>query len=517
MTAPLTAEQLRDLRAVQLNIVDDCIRTSRERGSWTDEDRARHDAAAAEADRLDGEVMRAITAEADAARESTGDALRSRFSVPNINVRGHASIKGDRSLDDLLWATNEVVRSTGGAAVEIDPVVYRSQPNDAGTVAPRLSTFRPDDRQIVRAFQDTVADMAIYGLLKAGGRARTSAEGFEVARGDKAFKDRYNTILRAMDVDTSAEGVDWVPTGIGATINEQVRASGKVAPLFQRINLPTNPWKWPIEGTDATAYRVAEPTGDSASAVTASTPGTVAATFDAEIFGARVLSSKSLEQDSIIAILPYIKAKIVQAFVDAEEKAILDGDTDGTHQDSDVGASTTDARTAWDGLRKKALAQTVATATTCTALNLGVVRKAMGKWGVNPSDLAFIIGVSNLHSLLADTNLLTVDKMGPNAVILNGQIGSVFGVPVIVSEHVRENLNASGVYDAITTTKTAMICVNRTQWAMGERMPIDVMLDTVLYGESFQNMLLGFRREDFQNIGSAATNEDTAIAYNVTP
>jgi hypothetical protein len=102
----------------------------------------------------------------------------------------------------------------------------------------------------------------------------------------------------------------------------------------------------------------------------------------------------------------------------------------------------------------------------------------MGKWGVNPADLAFIVGVSEPPRLLADTNLLTVDKMGPNATILNGQIGSVFGVPVIVSEHVREDLNASGVYDGITTTKTFMLCVNRNEWAMGQRMALDVRSTT---------------------------------------
>ena len=41
-----------------------------------------------------------------------------------------------------------------------------------------------------------------------------------------------------------------------------------------------------------------------------------------------------------------------------------------------------------------------------------------------------IIGVSAYLDLIADTNLLTVDKMGPNATILNGQVGSVASTPV---------------------------------------------------------------------------------------
>jgi hypothetical protein len=95
-------------------------------------------------------------------------------------------------------------------------------------------------------------------------------------------------------------------------LHEKVRAMGKVAPLFTRIDLPTNPWKWPIEGADATAYRVAEPTADTESKMTASTPGTAAATFDAEIFGGRTLFSRSLEADSALAILPYATAKLVR-------------------------------------------------------------------------------------------------------------------------------------------------------------------------------------------------------------
>jgi hypothetical protein len=127
------------------------------------------------------------------------------------------------------------------------------------------------------------------------------------------------------------------------------------------------------------------------------------------------------------------------------------------------------------------------------------------------------VGVSNYHDLLADSNLLTVDKFGPNATILNGQVGSIAGVPVIVSEHVRETLNATGVYDGITTTKTVITCVNRNEWAMGQRMAIDVQADDSIYRETYQRVLVAFQREDFQHIGSAATNDDTAIAYNVTP
>lgn len=525
-----TITDLRDQRAAVLDQIDDIIRSAQESpDGWTDAERARHDELVAQVEGeggLDEQIAAAEIARSDSDRVSGAEARRARYASIGINtatVAPHAT----RSLDELLWATDETVaagsfdkagqfhqHSTARNAVE--QVAVRSA-NDELVLAPRITEFAPEHRQAIRSFQATVADMVLFGLL-VDKSAKSSADGFEVARSHKLTRGRWEQICRALDVDTAGEGGNWVPTGIGASMHEKVRASGKVAPLFARIDLPTNPWKWPLEGADAVAYRVAEPTGDVASKVAASTPGTNQATFDAEIIGGRSLFSRSIDADSALAILPYAQRKLVLAFANAEEMAILDGDTDGTHQDADVQSlGATDARTLWDGLRKKAIAQTTATATSASAANLAVVRKAMGKWGINPADLAFIVGVSNYHGLVADTNMLTVDKMGPNATILNGQIGSIHGIPVIVSEFVREDLNASGVQDNITTNKTYMLCVNRNEWVMGQREPLDVEIDDSIYRESYQRVVVGFMREDFQHVGEAAANDDTAIAFNVTP
>lgn len=516
-----TKKELLDERAQQLNVIDDVIRTAKEAGrGWTDEERAKHDAAVALVEGeggLDDQIARSAVAEGDESREAAHEARRSRYDVPNINVAGTHSVGADvtRNLDSLLWATADTVRADNGALNSVEQVIIRNKDGQDFGRAPRINEFKPADREAIRGFQQTVADMAVFGML-VDRDANTSAKGFEVARSHRAFKDRWGDTLRALDVDTAAEGGNWVPTGIGATLHEKVRASGKVAALFERVDQPSNPWKWPIEGADPVAYRVAEPVGDTETKFTVSTSGTQAATFDAEIFGVRQLISRSLDADSALAILPYVQRKTVQAFVDAEEKAILDGDTDGTHQDSDIGASTTAAVTAWDGLRKRALAETTQATTTSSVANLALIRKSMGKWGVNPADLAFIVGISSYGVLLSDSNLITVDKFGPNATILSGQVGSIFGVPVIVSEWVRENLNASGVYDGIVATKTYALCVNRREWAMGQRMALDIETDDSIYRETFQRVMVGFMREDFQSIASASTDDNTSIGYNIT-
>ena len=149
---------------------------------------------------------------------------------------------------------------------------------------------------------------------------------------------------------------------------------------------------------------------------------------------------------------------------------------------------------------------------------LAARRADMDQYGLNPMDMAFIVPISSYYALVTDTNVVTVDKFGPQATILNGQLGSLYGVPIIVSEHIRTDLNASGVYDAITTTKTCAYAVNRNEWVMGQRTPLALETDDSIYRETYQRVVVGFMREDFANVNARGTSEDdTSLVYNVTP
>lgn len=526
----LTLEDMIAERGKTAEAMDAIVRTATQDGgrALNATEQAEYDGLAATFDSLDANITAEATKRAKAEFDQAHASRLSRSAPLLIHV-APKTVAAQRSLDELLWSTNEVVQAGAfdrngrfvpnayGAVVAIDPVVVLDR---AGNMveAPRLSEFAADQQALVRRFQTLVSRMMLFGLM-VGTRGKTSsAEAWERAKSDPRFAGRWQSMLRAMDVDTAAEGTEWVPTGIGATLHEKVRAAGRVANLFASIDLPTNPWKWPIEGADAVAYRVAEPTSDTATKVTASTAGTAAATFDAEILGGRILFSRSLEADSALAILGYAEGKLAQAHADAVEKAIIDGDTDGTHMDSDIGASTTAAVTSWDGLRKRGLANnsTDGGNNALTATDLRTIRAAMGKYGVNPGNLAWILPLGPYFDLLDDDDFRTVDKYGPGATILNGELGKIDGIPVIISEHGREDLNASGVYDGVTTDRTFGLIVNRGEYALGRRMAMDVEADDSIYRETYQRVVVAFQRLDFQNISGAAGTDDVGIAYNVT-
>jgi len=328
------------------------------------------------------------------------------------------------------------------------------------------------------------------------------------------FAQEASALRKAMDTATSDEGLEWIPTGFSAELIRKVKLALKVSALHGRIAMPTNPFKLPIDGADAVAYLTAESTSDTATKITASTPGTGNVTFDAIKLACRVLVSTELEEDSVVAILPLLRDKIVQALAEAQENATINGDTAGTHMDSDVTASS-DVRKAWDGYRKLALSAAKVDCSTFNIANLRAIRAAMGKYGVNPNNLAWIAGISVFNKMLGLDEVITADKYGDSATILTGELAKLDGIPVIVSEFVRENLNASGVYDGVTETNTVLPLVYRSALLYGDRRSITLRVSHELYMETDQDVAIATQRLDFQPVQDATTEAIVGLGYNI--
>lgn len=326
-------------------------------------------------------------------------------------------------------------------------------------------------------------------------------------------------LAKAMAAATSGSGLEWVPTAFSADLIDKVRLALKVAALHKRIDMPTNPYKLPVVSSDATAYLISEATSDTETKITASTPGTKNVTLTAIKLAGRVLFSEELTEDSIIPVLGFVKSNISTALAVAQEDATINGDTSGTHQDSDV-TSANDARKAYNGYRKLALSGAKVDCSSFTIDNLRSIRKAMGKYGVDPSKLAWVTGISVYSQLLSlkdssgNPMVITVDKYGPNATIMTGELAKVDGCPVIVSEKIREDLNDSGVYDGSTTTKTLICLVYVPGFVYGDRRRVTIKTKEEI--ETDQQLLVATQRLDFEDVIDASTEKIVGLGYNIT-
>lgn len=321
----------------------------------------------------------------------------------------------------------------------------------------------------------------------------------------------------AIDTQTAGEGLEFVPTELSSQLVERVSLALRVVALFPEIPMPTNPFKLPAMALARTrGGRHVEQTADSGQTkIKKITPGTRGLTLTAAKFATMVLTSKEAEEDSIIAVLPFLRDELVDFTAGDLEDAAINGDTTATHRDSDTTA-TDDPRKNWEGIREVAedvTSQRDHGGGDLTVAGLRANRKLMGKYGVDPSNLAHVIGVGPYIDLLSDTNVLTVDKYGGQATLLSGELGRADGAPLIVSEYVRQDLNASGVHDGVTTTKSVAATVHRRAFVRGTRRQLTVEFLRELFSESDQDAVKVSTRQALER--RYGSDKAVAVSYNV--
>ena len=383
-----------------------------------------------------------------------------------------------------------------------------------------LST--PTNDPVVKSFQQKSDD--VYLLAQMLNKDPRDLNCYKSLVGHELLKtDAFGGTGAAMPTAGTHIGADYIPLGFSAELIDYVRLQLKVAALHRRINMPTPQYKLPVHGgTDITAYLVGE-TLTSATPEgrpTASRPTTTSVTLDAKKIGSLVYFSEEITEDSIIPVVPFLKDSMARSMAFAQETAVINGQLTGTIDSGDVPGSA-DVRKAWDGYRYKVQSAAKVDCSGWTtggtyaqgAAYLRQMRAKMGKYGVDPNNLAYVTSISGYHQMLGIAEVLRLNEYGPNATILSGELGKFDNIPIIVSEFVREDTNALGVYDGVTTTKTIIMLVHTPSFLFGDRRAITVKTWDMPQDDS--HLLVCHQRLDFKSVYDATTQHIVALGYNL--
>lgn len=322
--------------------------------------------------------------------------------------------------------------------------------------------------------------------------------------------------LKAFGSTVVGGGDEWVPTLISSNYIDEFELEKLVEGRMVQLDMPSSPFELPVKSGVTKARKIAENT-----AITDSSFTTSKLTFTAKKIGEYFILPEELNEDSAIAIFPMAKEELIRAQNRAVESAIINGDDDGTHIDSDTQAGAADlAEKLWKGLRRQAIANSANGGTksfgaaAVTKTNLRDMRAQGGKYFVNPSQCIWIVGSRVYAQMLSLDEVNTLDKYGPMATVLRGALAAYMGIPIVVSEHMRENLNATGVYDGVTTDKAGVLLVNENRWYVGKRRPIKIMLSQDLPSQD-RMLLASYQRKDFQGHAQSASEVSVVYGYNV--
>ena len=338
----------------------------------------------------------------------------------------------------------------------------------------------------------------------------------------RMLEDWQNNLKAAMDSATTGSGAELVTTHEAAALWLDVDLETLVAPLFSRVDMPTNPFEIPLQLGDVNWYP-----GTENLATTTTALGTARQTLTAHELVAEVPWSLTLDEDAVIAMAAEVRNSLVRNAVEVIDDVLLNGDTTTVDNINADGAtiSTADAGKAhwlvgFDGLLHLPLVDNTGQAidhnAAVSADMFNEVRAKLGKYGVRPSELAYIVDVNTYIRSLGIESFRTLDKLGPNATLLRGQLGAVEGIPVIVSEQMALADSDGKVTDGGNAANTGrLLLVNRSQWRVGYRR--DLLIETTRDIQKRQNiMVVSMRLAFMERTGNRATGAHTALLYNIT-
>lgn len=277
--------------------------------------------------------------------------------------------------------------------------------------------------------------------------------------------------LRADELSQSTlvgSGDELVPTLLSSVVWYYFRVESVVLQLFQTFALPSVPFNYPVITAVPTLRLVREPADISqmnwdASVIPSGRPTTAMITFTPGRIGRMFLLSKDLLQASGINTIDAWAQAFVRMMADGIDYQLLNGDELASSSNiSYFGADPTnterDGLLAFDGLREMArdASDTAATAT-LSADTPSTLSKLMGARGIIGRDiknLVQIVDPGSAYKYDALDEYEGIDNVGAeNATLLNGQVGSVKGVRILVSDQQR-NGDSSG---RITSTDSGTL------------------------------------------------------------
>lgn len=364
-----------------------------------------------------------------------------------------------------------------------------------------------------------------------------------------------SVVEKAMSSSAGAGG-EWIPTILSSDFIDEVLLNLMVAPLFSRYSMPSPTFKIPTVSGGIRGYIIDENIEDTdvgdatpffANLIQATRAGSGNIEFQARKMGALTFVSDEIQEDAIIPTMDVVYSKMARGMAESHEDWCINGQyglsVSGTSPlvgFFDNAGSTTnrlwaedpiggprDVRAMRDGLRVAATKSNVVAVDGNPSVdwaNEGAnmfrdCRKNMGKYGqlAQMDALAWIISLVTAIEMLKLKEVITLDKYGPDATILRGELGKFDTVPLIVSPFIGMNLDDLGFYTngtAVTyasgngsltgqtsagvANKTVALCVNKRTFAFGDRRTMRVESDR--NAMSGQRYVLNTWRGDFRKL-----------------
>jgi HK97 family phage prohead protease len=236
--------------------------------------------------------------------------------------------------------------------------------------------------------------------------------------------DFARNVQEKAGINYAANAAD-IDQEVSSLIEKEIMNELKVARLFREIPVNGGATVLPIQTDAGKAAWAADATSgnlENRPQVTANQYNAKQVVLNAYRLVSSTFMNNDVDEQVLINLMPMLVESVARAHGRAVEDVIINGN--GTISGLDNYAAAYDPGTF-----------SLAAPTRLTSAMLLGAREAMGKYGLAPAEMAYIVSQNSYFDLLNDANFQTLDEVGSDlAARVVGTVGAVYGSPVIVSE-----------------------------------------------------------------------------------
>lgn len=363
---------------------------------------------------------------------------------------------------------------------------------------------------------------------------RSAFKGNDLALIDQGRWQDTSVYQRAMDTAETGFGLEIVGNQYVGELWEAARRASRVFGLIETFEM-TDPTAFlPVEVDFPELLFVAESTANNSSDYSTVKTGSERVQVDAKKFVIHQMWSGEMEEDSIIPFIPFLRRQAGLSIGHYSDSLVLNGDTTnagtGNINLDDADPADTKHYLAFDGIRHAGLVDNTANSKDAAgAVTLDLLVEQKGRmidsgnfvdWGhpTDMNDLVYVADPETADSISQLDPVLTVDKYGPQATILTGELARVKGHPLVPSMAMSKT-EADGKVSTTgaNNTKGQVAAFNRRGFVWGWRRRVRVETERLPATDQTRivySMRSGFGR--FSPSGAASGIEAADVLYNIT-
>jgi hypothetical protein len=268
----------------------------------------------------------------------------------------------------------------------------------------------------------------------------------------KGWETSYSkSLMEKAGINYAANAGD-IAQEVSTQIEKEIMLELKLAQVFREITINSQTQVLPIQ-TDAlpATWATGTEAGPRAGNLE-NRPQVTANQFNAKqvILKANRLMSTTfmdnhIDEEVLVNLMPMLVESVARAHARAVDDAIING-TSG-------GAAGFDGLEALAGSVSVNVLDAVGGSTVdlvVTAAEFLAARKLMGKYGMMPQDIVYVVSQKRYYDLIADAGFADITDVGSNlATKITGSVGAIYGTPVVVSDQLEAEANTASVGYAV--------------------------------------------------------------------